>query len=79
VQWSRDGMIIDGLSGSNLDPSLPEGANTASKMGIDATLPPAPRPGAPRAVPPVATVPPDSIQRARELLASAGGESWPRA
>ncbi len=57
VQWSRDSMIIDGLSGSSLDPSLPEGASTASKMGIDATLPPPPRPGAPRAVPPVATVP----------------------
>ena len=52
VQWSRDSIIVDGLSGSSLDPSLPEGAGTASKMGIDATLPPPPRPGVPRAVPP---------------------------
>ncbi len=80
VQWSRDGMIIDGLSGSNLDPSLPEGANTASKMGVDATLPPPPRPGAPRAVPPVATVPEGSIRRARDLLGLVKDmKSWPGA
>jgi UbiD family decarboxylase len=80
VQWSRDGMIIDGLSGSNLDPSLPEGAGTASKIGIDACLPPPPRPGAPRAVPPVATVPGASRQRAATLLAAVTGrQSWPSA
>lgn len=78
VQWSRDATIIDGLSGSNLDPSLPEGANTASKMGIDATLPPPPRPGAPRMVPPVAVVPDASVRRARELLGLAPLQSgWP--
>ncbi len=82
VQWSRDALILDGLSGSNLDPSLPEGANTASKLGIDATLPPAPRRGAPRAVPPVATVPAAAIERARALLAAAApadSSGWPRA
>jgi UbiD family decarboxylase len=80
VQWSRDALIIDGLSGSNLDPSLPEGANTASKLGLDATLPPPPRPGVPRAVPPVATVPAAAIERARALLGTAGSAEtgWPR-
>jgi 2,5-furandicarboxylate decarboxylase 1 len=78
VQWSRDGMVIDGLSGSNLDPSLPEGATTASKLGVDATLPPPPRPGVPRAVPPYATVPAENRERARQLLAAAGSTAWPR-
>jgi 2,5-furandicarboxylate decarboxylase 1 len=80
VQWSRDSMIVDGLSGSNLDPSLPEGANTSSKMGVDATLPPPLRPGVPRAVPPVATVPEASLRRARELLGLAPSSlEWPSA
>jgi 2,5-furandicarboxylate decarboxylase 1 len=78
VQWSRDGIVIDGLSGSNLDPSLPEGAQTASKLGVDATLPPPPRPGAPRAIAPVATVPAANRERAGQLLASADPRSWPR-
>lgn len=79
VQWSRDAILIDDLSGSALDPSLPRGAVTAAKMGVDATLPPAPRAGAPRAVPPVATVPPDASARAGALRASADGAGWPRA
>jgi UbiD family decarboxylase len=79
VQWSRDAIIVDGLSGSTLDPSLPEGASTASKLGLDATLPPAPRPGAPRAVPPVATVPAAASERARELLSRGIPDAWPTA
>jgi 2,5-furandicarboxylate decarboxylase 1 len=79
VQWSRDSIVIDGLSGSTLDPSLPEGAVTASKMGVDATLPPPPRPGVPRAVPPVATVPEAARQRAAALLQGAPAGAWPRA
>lgn len=81
VQWSRDSIIIDGLSGSSLDPSLPEGASTASKMGIDATLPPPPRPGMPRAVPPVATVPTAAVARAQSMLAGFPGlpADWPGA
>jgi 2,5-furandicarboxylate decarboxylase 1 len=79
VQWSRDSIVIDGLSGSSLDPSLPEGASTASKMGIDATLPPASRPGLPRAVPPVATVPVAATQAAQRLLDGADASAWPRA
>ena len=78
VQWSRDSIIVDGLSGSTLDPSLPEGATTASKMGVDATLPPPPRPGTPRAVPPVATVPQAARERAAALLGLSKSDSWPR-
>ena len=79
VQWSRDSIVVDGLSGSTLDPSLPEGATTASKMGVDATLPPPPRPGVPRAVPPVATVPAEALRRAAALLDAAPPGTWPRA
>ncbi len=78
VQWSRDSIMVDGLSGSSLDPSLPEGAGTASKLGIDATLPPPPRPGVPRAVPPVATVPPVQRERAHAWLAGAATARWPK-
>ncbi|MGD9599792.1 MAG: UbiD family decarboxylase domain-containing protein [Steroidobacteraceae bacterium] len=78
VQWSRDAIVIDDLSGSALDPSLPHGATTASKMGVDATLPPHPAPGAPRPVPPVATVPADAATRAEALRAAAAAAGWPR-
>ncbi len=77
VQWSRDAIIIDGLSGSSLDPSLPEGASTASKMGVDATLPPAVRPGQPRPVPPVATVPSAATDAAVQRLLAARTAGWP--
>lgn len=79
VQWSRDSIVVDGLSGSGLDPSIPEGASTASKMGVDATLPPPSRPGAPRAVPPVASVPTEATERARRLLQGMAPERWPEA
>lgn len=78
VQWSRDSFVIDGLSGSALDPSLPAGATTASKIAVDATLPPAGAKGQPRAVPPVATVPEAHTMRARELCAQAQAHEWPR-
>lgn len=77
VQWSRDAIIIDGLSGSSLDPSLPEGASTASKMGVDATLPPAVRPAQPRPVPPVATVPSAATDAAVQRLLAARTAGWP--
>lgn len=78
VQWSRDAIVIDDLSGSSLDPSLPAGASTASKMGVDATLPPARGPGAPRPVPPVATVPAEATAQATALREAAAGTGWPR-
>jgi hypothetical protein len=40
-------------------------------------LPPPPRPGAPRAVPPVATVPEAAMRRAQALLQTAGDTDWP--
>jgi UbiD family decarboxylase len=40
-QWGRDLIVINGLSGSALDPSLPDDSDgTTSKGGIDATLKP---------------------------------------
>ncbi|MCB1624745.1 MAG: UbiD family decarboxylase [Pseudomonadales bacterium] len=78
VQWARDAIVLDGLSGSNLDPSMQAGAQTVSKIGIDATLPPRSRAGAPRAVAPVATVPLAARQRARELLAEVAPADWPQ-
>ncbi|MCC7258211.1 MAG: UbiD family decarboxylase [Gammaproteobacteria bacterium] len=78
VQWSRDAIMIDDLSGSSLDPSLARGATTASKMGVDATLPPRPAPGTPRPVPPVATVPAEALARAGALRAAADPGAWPR-
>jgi 2,5-furandicarboxylate decarboxylase 1 len=79
VQWSRDSMILDGLSTSTLDPSLPGGAQTGSKIGVDATLPPAGGPGQPRAVPPRATVPEAALHRARALLEGVGERRFPEA
>ena len=79
VQWSRDSFVIDGLSGSMLDPSLPSGASTASKIGIDATLPPAVRAGTPRPVPPRISVPQAALDRAIVILGSRNGERWPGA
>lgn len=78
VQWSRDSFVIDGLSGSALDPSLPAGATTASKIAVDATLPPARRTGLPRAVPPTATVPASFADQARTLCDLAVSREWPR-
>jgi 2,5-furandicarboxylate decarboxylase 1 len=75
VQWSRDAIVIDGLSGSSLDPSLPPGTDRASKMGVDATLPPRSGPAPP---PPVSTVPPHSLARARAFLQGTDDDAWPR-
>ncbi|NBU24467.1 MAG: UbiD family decarboxylase [Gammaproteobacteria bacterium] len=70
VQWSRDAIVVDGLSGSALDPSLDPPGPTTSKVGIDATRR---SPGTQ-----VSTVPQAALRRAAELLAGAGGEGWPR-
>jgi 3-polyprenyl-4-hydroxybenzoate decarboxylase len=71
--------MLDGLSTSTLDPSLPSGAQTGSKIGVDATLPPAAGPGQPRAVPPRAKVPGDAEERARALLAGVALGGFPEA
>jgi UbiD family decarboxylase len=77
VQWARDSLRLDGLSTSTLDPSLPLDARTGSKLGVDATLPRARRPGEPRPVPPRATVPPAALERASALLAGREPGEWP--
>ncbi len=77
VQWARDSLRLDGLSTSTLDPSLPADARTGSKLGVDATLPPALRHGEPRPVPPRATVPAAALERAAALLKGADPGGWP--
>ncbi len=86
VQWRRDGIIVDGLSGSVTDPSWPAGASTTSKMGIDATLPPGSGGvgggvgggGAPKPVPPRSRVPDEALARAAKLLEGHDPGDWPR-
>lgn len=77
VQWDRDSFGVSGLSGSMLDPSLPKGARTTSKLAIDATLPPrrgrGPSPSLPRA-----RVPARALKEARTLLQGFEQGGWPR-
>jgi 2,5-furandicarboxylate decarboxylase 1 len=79
VQWHRDTIEVDGLSHGNLDPSLPLGASTVSKMGIDATLPPAPAPGLPKPIAPVNSVRDDLLQAATVALQEVKTAGWPGA
>jgi 2,5-furandicarboxylate decarboxylase 1 len=79
VQWHRDAMRIDGLSHPNLDPSLPPGASTISKLGIDATLPPAAVPGRPKPFVPPNTVGRQALEAARRTLERADPSGWPAA
>lgn len=77
VQWDRDTIMVPGLTGSSLDPSWPAGARTAAKIGIDATLPPAPAPGAPKPFPPRSRVPDEARAKAAAIVAGATMEGWP--
>lgn len=79
VQWSRDSIVVDRLSGSSLDPSMPHGSSTASKMGVDATLPVRARAGSPRPVPPVATVSEAARRLATGFELPALSAAWPSA
>jgi UbiD family decarboxylase len=79
VQWHRDSIQVDGLTHGNLDPSLPPGATTVSKLGIDATLPPAPAPGLPKPFAPVNRVSDEALERARSSIVLAKEKSWPTA
>jgi len=72
VQWSRDARIVDGLWTSMLDPSLDAGAETGSKLAVDATLASVRSGRTPRA-----TVPAISLQKAESLLASVRTHRWP--
>jgi UbiD family decarboxylase len=79
VQRHRDIIKADGLSHGNLDPSLPLGASTVSKMGIDATLPPAPAPGLPKPIAPVNSVREHLLDAAVASLRGADTTGWPGA
>ena len=74
-QWDRDLIRVDDLSTSLLDPSLEPGRKTASKAGLDATLPRHP------STPPVAHPDPDALEKAAGLLEELTGaglaDGWP--
>lgn len=70
VQWSRDAIVVDGLSGSALDPSLPTGVSVSSKMGVDAT---GTGSGAT-----MATVPAAAREWARRVLGEQQVDAWPK-
>jgi 2,5-furandicarboxylate decarboxylase 1 len=77
VQWHRDILSVDGLTHGNLDPSLPMGATTVTKIGIDATLPPAPASLLPKPFAPVNTVSDAAMKNAQDILQKAEVISWP--
>jgi UbiD family decarboxylase len=77
VQWHRDAMRIDGLTHPNLDPSLPPGASTITKLGVDATLPSAPAPGRPKPFVPRNTVGEAALDAARRVLDGVDVSGWP--
>ncbi len=69
VLWSRDVITVDGLSGSSLDPVLPEGVSTTAKVGIDATRTPG--------YPVVATVPEEVRRKVSDWLSGSDSTRWP--
>ena len=69
VLWSRDVITVDGLSGSSLDPVLPEGVSTTAKVGIDATRTPG--------YPLVATVPDEVRRKVADWLSGSDSARWP--
>lgn len=77
VQWRRDTLFMDGMPGSTLDPSWPPGADSISKLGIDATMPPVQAGEPARPFAPRITVPQAVLENVRRLLAGANNESWP--
>lgn len=79
VRWAQDAITVAGLSGSSLDPSLPQGVSTTAKIGIDATIPVAARGEGPQAFATVARVPESALAKARELLQGTTDRAWPRA
>ncbi len=74
-QWDRDLIRVDNLSTSLLDPSLEPGSKTASKAGLDATLPRY------ESTPPVAHPDAAALDKAagllRELSESGASDRWP--
>ena len=70
VQWHRDAIKIPSLSGSMLDPSMPAGSRTVTKLGVDATLPPSSNPGCPAPTPPRIAVREAAYDKAEAILDS---------
>ena len=79
VQWHRDALMVDGLLHGNLDPSLPVGATTVTKVGIDATLPPAPASHLPKPFAPVNAVSDRALAQAHGIVQHAEAATWPSA
>ena len=80
VQWHRD--AVDGgraVAHGNLDPSLPVGATTVTKVGIDATLPPAPASHLPKPFAPINTVSDRALAQAQDIVQHAEAATWPSA
>ena len=77
VQWSRDSFTVGGLSGSLLDPSTPSGANTLSKIGIDATLPLPLNPNFPSPTPPRSKVPDNIMKKISKVIHNTDYNKWP--
>ena len=70
-------IFLDSLSGSMLDPSLPMGAKTTSKMGIDATLA-SPQTGQiPKPYLPRTQVNEEAMKDAEGLIAGVDPKNWP--
>ena len=78
VQWSRDSFTVDGLSGSLLDPSTSSGANTLSKIAIDATLPLSSEPGVPPPTPPRSKVPDEILEKVKNMVNDLEYNHWPK-
>merc|ERR1712167_57343 len=78
VQWSRDSFTVDGLSGSLLDPSTSSGANTLSKIAIDATLPLSSEPGVPPPTPPRSKVPDEILEKVKNMVNDFEYNHWPK-
>ena len=70
-------MRMDGLTLAPLDPSAPASGHTITKAAIDATLPPAARPGQPKPVAPRNRVSDEALAAAEALLADVDTAGWP--
>lgn len=79
LQWHRDLISVDGLTHANLDPTLPAGATTQTKVALDATLPPPRAPGLPPPIAPVNKVSPTALTAARAALDGIDSRHWPKA
>jgi 2,5-furandicarboxylate decarboxylase 1 len=77
VQWHRDVLKLDGLTLAPLDPSAPATGRTITKAAIDATLPPAARPGHPKPMAPRNRVSDEAMAAAEDLLSGVDMTDWP--